>query len=522
MDKDDKIFKANFGGDALELCGTATEADFLPAANNSFFDGSFFGVRAVFVITYFDDLIYLGGNTLLTLAEKKAEIFVICANLPTEEQKKELFAALKILNVTPDKIIFGNFKKNPERFREDLKKLLVELDSNIVFYPAFDDEPDYKNLSVAIDEIFGEIFRETDYRPEIYKKFIAATGFKSPPDFYDLNLLSTKKPSPEVCKIIDKAEYEWEDRVRFPVHATGRDPILKNSKLAEIALKFSSIRKNKNYLRAFNADENFFERRTDNQIFSAKISATSGDVKGLKNFKIVDDSEKKFLWQPDEKDPEKTLTVEWEEPVQISQIRVYGNFEDEESASISLKLNLSGSNKVVAENDRVFLIRDCSADFTLRPFGKVFSSDFEKMTVTGLEIRVKSCGKNFGISQIDVFKNLERVRKIPPFIKLTAKDEFFYYYNLPSEIKSLLIGVYSFHVDEPIKITAKSEDEVILNEVIYSYEKVTLNFGNKEEIFISAEVVGNPGIYDEAVIRRVGIPAQIQFKAREFMDRLRS
>ncbi len=522
MDKNDKIFNSDFGDNTLELYGEAAGENFLPAVNNSFFDGSFFGVRAVFVISYFDDLIYLGGSTILTLAERKAEIFVICANLPSEEQKKELFAALKILNVHPDKIIFGNFKKNPERFREDLKKILIELDSNIIFYPAFDSEPDYKNLSVTIDEIFGEIFKETDYRPEIYKKFIAATGFKAPPDFYDLNLLSTKKPSPEICKMIDRSGYEWKYRSRFPVHLTGRDPVLNNSKLAEIALNFSTLRKNKNYLRAFNADEIFFERRTDNKILSAKISATSGNVDRLTDFKTSDDSGKKFLWQPDENDSEKKLTVEWEEPIQIFQIRIYGNFEDEETASVSQKFGLSPDNKITLENGRTFFLTEYSSKFDIKAFGEMTILDEGGIFAKSLEIQIEECGKNFGISEIEIFSSAERIRKILPFIKLTAtqQDEFFYSYNLPSEIKSLVIGVYRFHVDEPIKITAKSDDEVILNEIIYSYERLTLNFGNAAEVFISAEVIGNPGIYDEAIIRRIGKPARLGIKARQWIDRL--
>ena len=44
--------------------------------------------------------------------------------------------------------------------------------------------------------------------------------------------------------------------------------------------------------------------------------------------------------------------------------------------------------------------------------------------------------------------------------------------------------------------------------------------GKKNEILLTAEVIGT-GIYDKAIIRRVGDFAQIQLKVRQWLDKLR-
>ena len=76
-------------------------------------------------------------------------------------------------------------------------------------------------------------------------------------------------------------------------------------------------------------------------------------------------------------------------------------------------------------------------------------------------------------------------------------------------------------MDDQIKISAESGDENILTAVVEGDEEIILNLRGAAEIILTAEVAGNPGIYDRTIIRRVGDLAQIQFKMFQWLDKLR-
>ncbi|MBO4780301.1 MAG: hypothetical protein J5497_06670, partial [Selenomonadaceae bacterium] len=88
----------------------------------------------------------------------------------------------------------------------------------------------------------------------------------------------------------------------------------------------------------------------------------------------------------------------------------------------------------------------------------------------------------------------------------------------PDEVEKISVGLYRFHVDSPVKITATAAEEEILSEIFDG--ELILNFGSAREIILTAEVVGSD-IYDRAIIRRVGDFAQIQLKVWQWLDKLR-
>ena len=91
---------------------------------------------------------------------------------------------------------------------------------------------------------------------------------------------------------------------------------------------------------------------------------------------------------------------------------------------------------------------------------------------------------------------------------------------MPYEVDKISLGIYRFHVENPVKITATAHDETILTEII-SDEEVILNFGAENEIVVTAEVLGDFSIYDRVIIRRIGDFAQIQLKIWQWLDKLR-
>lgn len=522
---DKKIFELAEVCGIFDLANVEVQEEEVLTAGNSFFDKNYFGTRVLILAPHPDDEINIAGNMILTLAAAKAEIFVAYStngdfNIPADVRAQEAVEALKILGVPRDKIIFMGYgdghkltdkpTQSPaghtetyaaknffdyakktfgrhslytiQNFKRDLKSLLLELRANIIFCVDFDLHADHRALSIAFEEVLGEILSErSDYRPEVYKKLAYATAFTAAPDFYAQNLRATKKPKLGETDtydfdLIDRANYIWANRVRFPV--MNFRPILKGNPIAEAVFAHKSQRNEWNALRIINSDEIFFERRTDSQTFSAKVTATSGDASKVKDFKIFAPDN---LWQGEK------LEFVWTEPVQVQKIIIYGNALDEEPAKISLRLELANSYAVI---DKAGISLDNVKYFEteLPNRGRPLIIDTEKIFVTRAELSVIDAGKNFGLAEVEFFANDEPLRKIAPFIKLTVKDNFFYQYAVPYEVDKISVGLYRFHVNAPVKVTATAGDEGILSKVITD-EEFVLNFGKESEITLTAEVI---------------------------------
>lgn len=563
---DKKFFEAEACG-LFELVGTEVDAEEIPTAGNSFFDKSFFGTRVLILAPHADDEINIAGNMILTLAAAKAEIFVAYSTNGDFEQSADTRAceavdALKILGVPRERIIFLGYgdghklsdklttspaghnktyaaqgfvdyakktfgRHSPytrQNLKRDLKNLLLELRANIIFCVDFDSHPDHRTLSILFEETLGEILSErTDYRPEVYKKFAYATAFTAVPDFYAPNLLSTRKPKLGETDtydfdFIDRANYVWKNRVRFPV--VHSQPLLKGNPIAEAIFAHKSQRNEWNALRIINSDEIFFERRTDSQTFSAKVTATSGDANKVRDFKLIDTPDvtaapaliANNLWQGEK------IFFTWTEPAQVQRIVIHGNPLDDATTKLSLRLELANAQAVI---DKAGISLDNVKRFSaeLPSRGRPLVIDTEKIFVTRAEISAVDAGRTIELAEVEFFANAEPLHKIPPFIKLTVDDNFFYRYAVPYEVDKISVGLYRFHVDAPVKVTATAGDEIILSEVIANDELI-LNFGKATEIILTAEVIGTE-IYDRAIIRRVGDFAQIQLKIYQWIDKLR-
>ena len=486
----------------LELYDEITCEEEIDTVGNSFFERLYFGTRILVLAEKFGDEILVAGNMILNFAAARAEIFI--AYSAEKNSSPENLAAFEILGVKQDKIIFLDQKN----LRADLKKILLELRANIIFCGDYDSTSE---LSTIFESVTGEILRaRQDYKPEIYKKLSCATTLNAPPDFYAPNLLSVKRPKVGTTDnydfdLIDRANYNWAERVRFPVPEKCRKTLLKNNPLAAAIFAY----KNKNFsaLRILNSDEVFFERRTDNQAFTAKISASSGAAENVADFKIFGE-----CWQPSIDDTEKILTLEWLDAAQVQQIKIYGNINDDKTAKLKIRLHIDNAGFSL-DNIQVM-------ESILPNYGCPLIIDTEKIFVRRAEIQVIEGGENFGISEVEFFANVDPLKKIAPFIKLAVGKNFFYRYDVPFEIEKIPLGLYKFHVSENVKLTATAEDEEILTEIFSGNDEIILNVGAAKEIILTAEVIGNPNIYDKAIIRRTGDLAQIQLKVWQWLDKI--
>ena len=497
----EKNFKSEIDA-TLELCDEFTCEEKIETVGNSFFERLYFGTRILILATNFGDEILVAGNMILNFAKARAEIFTAYSNEKT--LTPENISALKILGISEDKIIFT----------KNLKHLILELRANIIFCVDYD-SAEHQDLSAAFEKVMGEILRErSDYRPEIYKRLANATALNAPPDFYAPNLLSIKRPKFGTTDnydfdFIDCANYNWAERVRFPVPEHCRNTLLKNNPLAAAISAYKS--KKFSPLRILNSDETFFERRTDNQIFNAKVTASSGTAESVCDFKIFGE-----CWQPEFNDDKKFLKLEWEDAVQVRQIKIYGNILDESEAKIKIMLeteNCIDKAGFSLDNIQVF-------EKILPAQGCPLIIDLEKIFVRRAEFQLLEGGRDFGIAEIEVFANSEPLRKIVPFVKLAIGKNFFYRYDIPYEVEKIPLNLYKFHVDSSVKLTATSDDEIVLIEIFNDNDELILDLGNSKEIVLTAEVIGNANIYDTAIIRRVGDLAQIQLKIWQWLDKI--
>lgn len=459
-------------GSALELTDEFVDAEEVATVGNSFFDRLYFGTRILILVQSPGDEIAVAGNMILNFTAAKAEIFIAYLNCTTFTD--ELSTALSILNLKREKILF----LDAANIKIELKKILLNLRANIIFYAV-----DCKNLATNFEEVLNEIlFATPDYRPEVYQRFALATAINSVPDFYAPNLFSTRRPKVGVTDnydfdIIDRANFSWKNRVRFPIPESCRKTLLKDNPLANAILAYKSRRDELSPLKILNGDEIFFERRTDNQIYHAKkISAHS---------------------------------FEFDDALQVQRIVIRGNALDEDSAEIILRLD-----KVENCIDNTKEIK-----LNLPAHGLPCVLDVEKIFVRRAEIIPVNVGKNFEIANVEFFANAEPLRKIQPFIKLCIGKDFFYKYFVPYEVEKISLSLYRFHVDDPIKISAEVDGEDILTEVLTDDEELILNLVGRKEIVLTAEVVGNANIYDRAIIRRVGDLSQIQLKILQWIDK---
>lgn len=210
------------------------------------------------------------------------------------------------------------------------------------------------------------------------------------------------------------------------------------------------------------------------------------------------------------------MQIEWADAAQVQQIKIYGNVFDDEPAKIKIRLELENHiDKAGFSLDNVY-----ATEKFLPNHGCPLILDVGKIFVRRADIELVEGGTDFGIAEIEIFANAEPLRKILPFIKLAVGKNFFYRYDVPYEIEKIPLNLYKFHVDEPVKITATSNDETILTDVFSGDNELILDLGGAQEIILTAEVIGNPNIYDKAIIRRVGDLTQIQLKVWQWLDKI--
>lgn len=507
-------------------------------------------MRALVLAPHPDDEINVAGSTIIRLLRSGAEVFVAYStngdfDRAADLRAEEALESLSILGVDRDHIIWLGYgdtyngtgkphvyyadapARSPaghvetyapknfspwrhsaytrKNFFSDLESLIIELRAEIIFCVDLDFHADHRALALAFDRVMSSLLRRTDYRPTIYKKLAYATAFTARQDLHSKNLLSTPRPTPGLeaydFDLIDKFNYVWSERIRFPMPSDCREPCLLKNPIARAVFAHRSQRIQRNALAIINADEVFFERRTDSLTFDADIRATSGDPSKACDFQFLDVEDinaspptfANYYWAPATDDPERRLTFEWPERRTVERIKIYGVLD-----GLIDKLRISLDNITVLE---------CRVERGGRPTVVDLP---QPLSILRAEFAIVDRIVKGGISEIEIFPS-KAPPAVMPFIKILCGDEFIYDYAVDRSIDRIELGLYRYCFDGDVNFSVEGGS-------IESREgdRITIRL-LRDTITVRAE---GESVSDAITIRREGRLYFWRLRLRQALERI--
>lgn len=296
---------------------------------------------------------------------------------------------------------------NREALLSDIKSVILEYRPEIIICSDLDYHDDHIALSFFFEEAVGDILREcADYKPIVLKGFSYYTAYYGAEDFYNAINVTASTGAEGINSV--QPSYNMDNVLRVPVGAGCLSRSLYCSDEYRALNRHATQKAEDHALSIINADRLYWQRRTDSLCAQSVLSAASGDVSVLNDFKLIESSNG-GVWSPTGED--KSLTVVFPEKTHIKRVALY-DFCD------------SALNVLDAE------IRfDTGESFKTGPLNEdgaanVFDIDIknaESMTLTIL----KSSGAGAGISELEVFENAEQ--HLPRFMKLADTEGNFAY-----------------------------------------------------------------------------------------------
>lgn len=341
-------------------------------------------------------------------------------------------------------------KYTRENIINDLLGVLEEILPDVIFAPDVESHPDHIAASLLLDEALGIILKEKDgYHPKVYKKPEYHTSWFGQADYSFPNncksLFSYKERRTYVNEIASEfynPYIRWLDRLRFPVDEFVRTKNERNNIVYRALELYQSQDAVKHFKMLVNSDVVFWGRRTDSLTYKAKVSASSGEVSYLHDFKIIDSrniGRKSYegwktdqsVWRPGKQDCSPWVEIDLGKKYNLEKIVIYQTF----CSSIhSMKC------KIYADGD--FKNKVWQGLLNNRKQTVINISGREAVKLR-FEFDIPEKVEPAGISEIEVF---ESRKAIPQVFKLTIDDNFVYDYLVSGNGKEKL-GAYAFTDD---------------------------------------------------------------------------
>ena len=373
------------------------------------------------VVPHQDDETNLVGNILSRLT-KLYEVFVVYSSLDSNLEKgairkREATNACNVWSIDEKHVIFLEFPDTPNKighhfYTDGNHKIVTNLVELIELYRPeliigtdFDFHSDHRMISLALDEAIGTILLkqakrdyvtyEKLYYPICLKGFCYETAYYGIEDYRPFALGTTKVKE----NLLSNPSYEWEKRISIP--SSDVDDFIWNKKAFK-ALKCHDSQYA--ILRArsiINADNVFWQRRTDNLLYNAKLSVSSGNAEKLRDFMILDTDDiitqdpcqidySKALWVPDASDKNPEIHIRFDGLVEIGTIILHGAIANGEDSAVHIE--------VIVNSDRTI---ECSG---IRAYGRSTEITINQEDVRDIIIRFESFNfYNFGVGELEIF-----------------------------------------------------------------------------------------------------------------------
>lgn len=228
--------------------------------------------------------------------------------------------------------LFNDIQDIIQRYKPDLM-ICVDVDSH----------SDHRCLSLVFDEAIGDLLKKgTGYYPIILKEFAYMGVWNGSFDFFCRKAVPMSPCINESLDIRFCFPYDWNNRIQIKNSENTqsfklwKNPIFK----ALLAEKTQSVSSNENdcaiakFPRIANPDSCFWLRDTRNLALKATITASSGNVKYLNDFLVLNPThirgdnllKTNQGWTPNINDRDRIIEIKFETPLSVALIKVYQNF----------------------------------------------------------------------------------------------------------------------------------------------------------------------------------------------------
>lgn len=370
---------------------------------------------------------------------------------------------------------------------------------------------DHQLTSIAVEESICKVVKEnSNYTPKVLKSFAYDTDFESINDYYAMHLQSTVQNRAWIVADFlstNNPMLLWEDRIRIPVPPDCRSLSLVGNPMFRALGAHMSQSSYKHGPKLINGDQIFWQRRTDNLVLHATVTATSGNISKINDFLRYDsyDVTKKianpedYTWIPDDTDQESTVTIRFDEPTEIKYINWFENV----WFSNDIGQALQGTTIKTSTGLEINIPPYYYPHFEVFPYIKKYIFE-QPITIDWISFTVmKPKGVMSGISEIEIYPPNNQ---FPTYCHIVCNEQFAYDWvvypgeSLPS------ISVYGDSVidnkDFTFFVDGKRMDYKLMIEtlpMLIKNKSVTIRYGNHQ---MYHEIVLKQGNQWDYIIRK--------------------
>ena len=370
---------------------------------------------------------------------------------------------------------------------------------------------DHQLTSIAVEESICKVVKEnSNYTPKVLKSFAYDTDFESINDYYAMHLQSTVQNRAWIVADFlstNNPMLLWEDSIRIPVPPDCRSLSLVGNPMFRALGAHMSQSSYKHGPKLINGDQIFWQRRTDNLVLHATVTATSGNISKINDFLRYDsyDVTKKianpedYTWIPDDTDQESTVTIRFDEPTEIKYINWFENV----WFSNDIGQALQGTTIKTSTGLEINIPPYYYPHFEVFPYIKKYIFE-QPITIDWISFTVmKPKGVMSGISEIEIYPPNNQ---FPTYCHIVCNEQFAYDWvvypgeSLPS------ISVYGDSVidnkDFTFFVDGKSMDYKLMIEtlpMLIKNKSVTIRYGNHQ---MYHEIVLKQGNQWDYIIRK--------------------